>query len=159
MSDSNPYKKEKTDSNDKKENILEKGWNEFVSGMRENYANFQQSLEQQAKRNKEAWEDNQGKFNEFIAKTRVDWENRLNKWKQDVEKMQIDSQKEWEAKKQKMRQDYENWQQKTKKNWEEGLSSWNKFWIKGSYMFLLFMIPILVVIVVIAISIALILRS
>ncbi|GAF79546.1 unnamed protein product, partial [marine sediment metagenome] len=42
-----------------------------------------------------------------------------------------------------------NWQDDTKRDWEKGLKSFRREMIKGSYMFLVFMIPILVVVFVI----------
>ncbi|MHA1460661.1 MAG: hypothetical protein ACTSO8_04185, partial [Promethearchaeota archaeon] len=62
---------------------------------------------------------------------------------------QTETKEQWDARKQKIGEDIKNWQEKSKKDWEKGLKSFRREMIKGSYMFLVFMIPILVVLFVI----------
>ena len=67
----------------------------------------------------------------------------------DFEKRQTETKEQWEARKQKIGEDIKNWQDKSKRDWEKGLKSFRREMLKGSYMFLVFMIPILVVFLVI----------
>ena len=181
--------KEDSEQNKIKENIVVKGWNDFVSNITEGYNNFQKSIEDSTKKNTELWNQNQGKITKFfesakenwdatmkqlgteIAETHKEnvdlwdadlekakaffknnqqsWEIKLKEWNADFEKRQTETKEQWEARKQKISEDIENWQDKTKRDWEKGLKSFRREMIKGSYMFLIFMIPILVVVFVI----------
>ena len=181
--------KEENKQNKAKENLLLKGWNDFVSHITEGYTKFQKSVEENAKKNKELWNQNQEKINQFfkgarenwdttlkewgteLEKTRkkntIAWENnfekmnkffrknqeswdiKLKEWNADLEKRQIETKEQWEARTLKISEDIKNWQEKSKKDWEKGLKTFRWEMIKGSYMFLVFMIPILVVLFVI----------
>lgn len=181
--------KEKSKQNKVKENIVVKGWNEFVSNITKGYNNFQKSIEESTKKNTELWNQNQVKINKFfesakenwdatmkewgteIAKTHKEnvdlwdadlekineffknnqrsWEIKLKEWNADFEKRQTETKEQWEARKKKIGEDIKNWQDNTKRDWEKGLKSFRREMIKGSYMFLVFMIPILVVVFVI----------
>ena len=180
--------KENSEQNKIKENIVVKGWNEFVSNITEGYNNFQKSIEESTKKNTELWNQNQEKINKFFVgakenwdvtmkewgteiakahKENVDswevnlekakgffennqrsWENKLKEWSADFEKRQTETKEQWEARKKKIGEDIKNWQDNTKRDWEKGLKSFRREMMKGSYMFLLFMIPILVVLFV-----------
>ncbi|HUW90901.1 MAG TPA: hypothetical protein VMV43_10370 [Candidatus Nanopelagicaceae bacterium] len=177
--------KEVSEQNKEKENIIVKGWNEFVSNITKGYNNFQKSIEESSKKNTELWNQNQEKINKFfegakenwnttmkewgteIAKTQnenVDswdvnlekfnaffennqrsWENKIKEWSTDFEKRQTETKEQWEERKQKISEDIKNWQDKSKRDWEKGLKTFRREMMKGSYMFLLFMLPILVV--------------
>ena len=172
-----------------KENILQKGWNDVVLSISEGFKKFQTSVEEQSKKNLELWNENREKINSFFNNTKEIWEDNVNDWNKELQKMQnenqeqwnqnkdkidmffkdmkhnwdnklmqwtkevqqkqIETKEQWEARKQKISEDFKNWQEKTRKDWEKGLKSWRKEMIKGSYMFLVFMIPILVVFFVI----------
>jgi len=184
MSDKDDSEQEKA-----KENLVVKGWNDFVSNITKGYNNFQNSIEESTKKNTELWNQNQEKITNFFKgakenwdatvkewgteiaqshKENVDtwegdlekakeffkdnqqsWENKLNEWSTDFEKRQAETKEQWEARKQKIGEDITNWQDKTKRDWEKGLSSFRREMMKGSYMFLLFMVPILVVLFIV----------
>ena len=171
------------------ENLIFKGWNDFVSSITEGYNKFQKSIEEISKKNtgswnqnqekinkflkdtkenwdvtltewgtefkkahkdnKELWDNNLGKINAYFKNTQETWDKKLKEWTVDLEKRQIENKEQWDARKQKINQDIQNWQKQTKKDWNKGLKSFRREMIKGSYMFLVFMIPILVVFVVI----------
>ena len=99
----------------------------------------------------DSWEGNLEKANEFFKNNQQSWENKLKEWSIDFEKRQTETKEQWEARKQKIGEDIKNWQDNTKKDWEKGLKSFRREMLKGSYTFLLFMLPILVVFVVIVI--------
>ena len=44
-----------------------------------------------------------------------------------------------------MKADYDNWQNKVREDWNEGIKNWNKGVIKGAWVFLFAMIPIIIV--------------
>lgn len=106
-------------------------------------------FEESVEKNKETWEENKKKFNEFVVKTKTEWDNKIQKWKSDLEKKQIETKEQWEANTKKINEDLKNWHEKTQKDWEKGLKTFRREMIKGSYLFLVFMIPILVVLIVI----------
>jgi hypothetical protein len=181
--------KEESVQNKVKDNLLLKGWNDFVSNITEGYIKIQKSVEESTKKNKDLWgqnqekinqffkdarenweitlkewgaelekahkenaikwENNLDKMNEFFKKNQESWNDKLKEWQTDLEKRQIETKEQWEAQKLKISEDVKNWQEKTKKDWEKGLKTFRWEMIKGSYMFLLFMIPILIVLFVI----------
>ena len=181
--------KEDSEQNKVKENIVVKGWNDFVSNITDGYNKFQKGIEESTKKNTELWNQNQDKINNFFEgakenwdttmkewgteiakghKENVDswegnlekaivffkyyqlsWENKLKEWSTDFEKRQTETKEQWEARKLKIGEDIKNWQDNTKRDWEKGLKSFRREMLKGSYMFLVFMIPILVVFLVI----------
>ena len=181
--------KEETKQSNVKNNVVLKSWNDFVSNITEGYNKFQKSVEETTKKNKNLWNQNQEKINQFFKGAKEDWEatlkewgaelekahkenkiewennlekmneffkknqdswnNKLKKWQEDLEKRHIETKEQWEARKLKINEDVKNWQEKTKKDWEKGLKTFRWEMIKGSYMFLLFMIPILIVLFVI----------
>jgi len=181
--------KEDSEQNKVKENIVVKGWNDFVSNITDGYNKFQKGIEDSTKKNTELWNQNQDKINnffegakenwdttmkewgteiakghkenmdswegnlekvnEFFENNQQSWENKLKEWSTDFEKRQAETKEQWEARKQKIGEDIKNWQDNTKRDWEKGLKSFRREMLKGSYMFLAFMIPILVVFLVI----------
>jgi len=48
------------------EKPFKKGWGSFVDGIKGGFDKFQKSIEDQSKKNKEAWEGNKEKFNKFF---------------------------------------------------------------------------------------------
>jgi len=125
----------------------------FFEGAKENWdATMKEWGTEIAKRHKEnvdLWDGNLEKANEFFENNQRIWENKLNEWSTDFEKRQTETKEQWEARKKKIGEDIKNWQDNTKRDWEKGLKSFRREMIKGSYMFLIFMIPILVVVFVI----------
>jgi len=101
------------------------------------------------KENVDSWDVNLNKAKEFFENNQRSWENKLKEWSADFEKRQTETKEQWEARKKKIGEDIKNWQDDTKRDWEKGLKSFRREMIKGSYMFLVFMIPILVVVFVI----------
>ncbi|GAG76379.1 unnamed protein product, partial [marine sediment metagenome] len=101
------------------------------------------------KENVELWDADLEKINGFFKNNQRSWENKLKEWSTDFEKRQTETKEQWEARKKKIGEDIKNWQDNTKRDWEKGLKSFRREMIKGSYMFLVFMIPILVVVFVI----------
>ena len=71
----------------------------------------------------------------------MSWELKVQKWIDDIERKKIENKEQWDARRQKMKDDFDNWQRDT----EKGFKKWKREMLKGSYGFLLFMIPILVV--------------
>ena len=181
--------KEEIEQSKPKENLLLKDWNDFVSNITVGYTKFQKSVEENTKKNKElwnqnsekidqflkgakenwdakfkewgvelekthkentnAWENNLENINEFFKKNQESWDKKFKEWEADLEKRQIETKEQWEARKLKISEDVNKWQEKTKKDWEKGIKTFRWEMVKGSYMFLVFMIPILVVLFVI----------
>ncbi|MBD3255110.1 MAG: hypothetical protein GF383_08445 [Candidatus Lokiarchaeota archaeon] len=135
--------------NEKKENPFLKGWNDFTSGLKKGFEDFQKTLEEQSKKNLENWEESKQKVGKFFNNVKDDWEGQLNAWQQDMERIQLENKEQWEAKKRKIEQDFERWQDQTRKDWKDGVKSWNRSVIKGAYMFLIVMIPIIIVLVLV----------
>jgi hypothetical protein len=106
-------------------------------------------LEKMQKENKEQWDKNKENIEKFFRESKTTWDTKFTEWKSEINRRQSESLAQWEARKQKISEDIKSWQEKTKRNWEEGLKAWRREMIKGSYMFLVFMIPILIVFFVI----------
>ena len=180
---------EKSNLEKPKENIFQKGWNDFVSTVTKGFNNFQKVFIEQSKthdelwdenkekiskffsdaksnwdnmvgewnselknwqvENKELWDKNKENVNTFLKKSKDDWDNRFHQWTIDLQQKQSETKQQWEARTRKINEDFKKWQENTKKDWEKGLKSWRREMIKGSYLFLVFMIPILVVFIVI----------
>ncbi|MBN1216424.1 MAG: hypothetical protein JXA99_13420 [Candidatus Lokiarchaeota archaeon] len=140
---------------DPKKSITE-GFENFLSDLQNRVKNFQNSLLEQHRKGIERWNQNQERIKDFFQNSKKKFDNQITIWKQDFKKKQIETKEQWELTKQKISQDYQNWQEKIKKDFNSGLKKWNRFWIKGSFIFLLFMTPILIVIIIIAIAINLI---
>ena len=94
-------------------------------------------------------EQKQGNIENFFRESNAIWDAKLREWKSEINRRQSESLAEWDARKQKISEDIKAWQENTKRKWEKGLKAWRKEMIKGSYLFLVFMIPILLVFFVI----------
>lgn len=133
-----------------KENPFLKGWNDFVSGIKGGFENFQKSLQDQSKKSVENWgEKGQDNVNNFFNKIGENWNNQIKKWTGDMQKMQIESQEQWEAQTGKVQQEIEKWQDQTRKDLKDGVKSWNRSVVKGAYMFLIVMVPVIIVLVLV----------
>ncbi|MBY9008076.1 MAG: hypothetical protein KGD63_15145 [Candidatus Lokiarchaeota archaeon] len=135
------------------EKPMMEGFNKFISDIQKNVKNFQSSLEEQSKKGIEKWNENQEKVKYFFQNAKKKLDNQFIIWKNEFKKKQIENKEQWEFTKQKLIKDYQNWQDKVKKDFEAGIKKWNRFWIKSSFMLLLFMAPILTIIIIIAVVI------
>ena len=129
------------------EKSFQKGWNNFISGIKGGFDKFQKSLENQSKKNKETWEENKGNISTFFKDAKQDWDAKIKEWNADMEKRKIETEEQMEVHKKKISQDFKNWQDKTKQNWEDGVSSFRKGFLKAYLWILLLIIPILIIVV------------
>lgn len=106
-------------------------------------------LEEMQRENKEHWNKNKENIEKFFKESKSNWDAKLQEWKSEITRRQSESLADWETRKQKISEDIKSWQERTKKNWEKGLKTWRRELLKGSYLFLVFMIPILLVFFVI----------
>ena len=100
-------------------------------------------------KNKENWEDNKEKITNFFKTSQLQWNDQLIKWNDEIKQKQNETEEEWEARKKKLSDDFNNWKDKSKRDWEKGLKTFRREIIKGSYMFLVFMAPILIVLIIV----------
>jgi len=150
MSDQN--NSEGSEDKKTKENLLTKGlkgWNNFVSGLKDGFENFQKSLEEQQKKNKEEWDKNKEKTSKFFKKIKDDWNNKMHQIKTDIEKKQLETKEQWDARKQKIKNDMGSWQEKVRQDWKDGVKEWNRMSAKAYLRFLLYIIPIIVILIII----------
>ncbi|MHA2181159.1 MAG: hypothetical protein ACXAAH_07030 [Promethearchaeota archaeon] len=131
------------------EKLFQKGWNNFLDGIKGGFDTFQKSIEDQSKKNKEAWEGNKEKFNKFFKDAKQDWDAKIKKLNTDIEKRKIESKEEWEAHTQKINQDFKKWQEKTKQDWKEGVGSFRKGFFKAYLWFWALTLPILIVVIIV----------
>jgi len=139
----------KNNSEKQKENPFLKGWNDFVSGIKNGFDNFQKTLESQTQMNVEDWDKSKNKVNNFFNKMGENFNNQIKKWTDNIQKIQIENQEQWDAQKQKMQMEMEKWQDQTRKDWKDGVKSWNRGIIKGAYTFLIVMVPVIIVLVLV----------
>ena len=140
------------ENSEKKENIfnIKKGWNDFVSTIQNGFQNFQKDLEEQSKKNVENWEEAKGKVGNFFKKMKDNWDKQVKEWQEGMEEFSQQNKEQWEAGLQKIQGDYNNWQENVRQDFKDGVKSWNRGMIRGAWMFMIIMIPILVVLFVIA---------
>ena len=129
------------------EKSFQKGWNNLIDGFKGGFEKFQQSLEDQSKKNKELWEVNKDKVNKFFTDIKQDWDNKLKRWNEDMEKKRLESKEQWDAYKNKVSQDFKNFQEKAKQDWNDGFKTFRKGFFKAYFWFLLLTIPILIIVV------------
>jgi nitrate/nitrite-specific signal transduction histidine kinase len=140
---------EKNSEKKGEENPFLKGWNDFVSGIKGGFENFQKTLEDQSKKAVEDWEKSGDNVNKFFNNMSENWNKQFAKWRGDIEKAQIENQEEWEATTAKIKTDIEKWQDETRKDWKDGVKTWNRSVVKGAYMFLIVMVPVIIVLVLV----------
>ncbi|UCD02479.1 MAG: hypothetical protein JSV23_05570 [Promethearchaeota archaeon] len=137
----------------KKEQIQEKpfqkGWKNFVNGIKDGFENFQKSLEEQSKKNKEVWDENKDKINAFFKDVKQNWDNKVKEWNTEMEKKRLETKEQWEAHKDKISQDFKNWQEKTRQDWKEGVKAFRRGFFRAYLWILALIIPIIVIIIVI----------
>ncbi|MHA1191472.1 MAG: hypothetical protein ACTSP9_04155 [Promethearchaeota archaeon] len=100
-------------------------------------------------KNRENWEKNKEKITSFFKTSQQQWNDQLITWNEEIKQKQSETAEEWEARRIKLTDDFNNWKVKSKRNWEKGLKTFRREMIKGSYMFLVFMTPILVVLIIV----------
>ena len=147
MSNENNFEsseKEKTD-----DNIFQKGWKNFIDGAKDGFDKFKTSLEKQAKKNQELWDQNKDKVEGFFNKVKQDWDNKIKQWNTEMEQRRLETKEQWEARKLKIQQDIKNWQETTKKEWSEGVKSFRRGFFKAYFWAILLIIPILVIIIIV----------
>ena len=83
----------------KSENILLKGWNSFVNGIRDGFNKFQNVFEEQSKKNQELWNANKDKINNFFTNTKKDLEKSMNDWTLEIKKIQTKNKEIWDKNK------------------------------------------------------------
>ena len=137
-----------SETNEPKE-VPFKKWDEFVSDLNKGWLDFRKSLEEESKKNLEEFEKSKEKVDKFFQDVRKDWENKVEHWKSEIERKNLETKQQWEATTQKIQRDMEQWKKQRREDFKEGVKLWNRFWIKSSYAFLLFMIPILIIIIII----------
>ncbi|MFX1386095.1 MAG: hypothetical protein ACFE9M_02665 [Promethearchaeota archaeon] len=131
------------------EEPFQKGWQDFIDGIKNGFENFKTSLEEQSKKNKELWEENKEKVNNFFKGVKQDWDNKVKEWNTEIEQRRLETKEQWDAHKKKISQDFKNWQEKTKENWEYGLKTFRKGFIRAYLWILVLIIPILVIVIVV----------
>lgn len=99
--------------------------------------------------NKENWQQNKEKITSFFKTSQQQWNDQLTLWNEEIKQKQNETVEEWEARREKFAEDFNNWKEKSKHDWEKGFKTFRREMIKGSYMFLVFMAPILVVLIII----------
>lgn len=131
------------------EKPFQKGWQNFINGIKDGFENFTTSLEGQSKKNKELWEENTEKVNKFFTGVKQDWEKKIQKWNAEMEQRRLETKEQWDAHKKKISQDFKNWQEKTQEKWEDGLKTFRKGFFRAYLWVLLLIIPILVIVIVV----------
>lgn len=130
-----------SNENSKKEKEKEN----FFSILKDGFSKFQKNLEEQSHKNVENWEKAKGKVENFFKKMTNNWDNQVTEWGDDIERIQEQNKENWEVKKQQIRTDIEQWQENVRQDFKDGVKSWNRGMIKGAWIFLIVMIPIIIV--------------
>ncbi|MFW9773545.1 MAG: hypothetical protein ACFFEO_15450 [Candidatus Thorarchaeota archaeon] len=131
------------------EEQIQKGWNDFVNGIKSGFEDFQKSMEDEAIKNKELWEQNKEKVNNFFDDIKQRWDKKVNEWKTDIEKRGLESKEQWEVHKKKINEDIKNWQEKARSDWEHGFKFFRKGFLKIYLWTLLLILPIIIIVIVI----------
>lgn len=131
------------------EKSLQKGWQDFIYGIKSGFEHFKTSLEEQSKKNIELWEENTEKVNKFFDGVKQDWEKKIEKWSKEMDQRRMETKEQWDAHKRKITQDFKNWQEKTQQKWEDGLKVVRKGFFRAYLWILLLIIPIIVILVVV----------
>jgi hypothetical protein len=147
MSNQNNFddsEKEKTD-----EKPFLKGWKNFIDGAKDGFSKFTASLEKQAMKNEEFWEENKEKVDGFFNKVKQDWDNKMKQWNADMEQRSLETKEQWEARKSKIQQDIKSWQEKTQEKWDDGVKSFRKGFFRLYLWALLLIVPVIVIVVIV----------
>jgi len=95
----------------------------------------------------------------FFLKLSENWNKQVKEWGGNIEKIHEQNKEQWEARKQRITEDIEKWQENARKDWKDGVKHWNRGWIKGAWVFMIVMIPVLVVLFIIAYIFTMVIRS
>ncbi|HEY0088338.1 MAG TPA: hypothetical protein VGB37_05805 [Candidatus Lokiarchaeia archaeon] len=147
MNNERNLEKEKEKPRDK---TLSKGWNDLFSGLKDGFEKFKSNLEEQSKKSVENWDKAKGKVDNFLNKMKDNWDEQVKSWNENMAKIHQANKEQWDANAQKVKEDFEKWQNGVREDWKDGVKSWNRGIIKGAWMFMVIMIPILIVLFVIA---------
>ncbi len=71
----------------------------FLSGLKDGFESFQDSLETMGKKNKETWDQNKDKANKFFKDIKKKWDDQFKKMSDDIESAQQENKSKWDASK------------------------------------------------------------
>jgi hypothetical protein len=128
---------------------IQKGWNDFVTGIKGGFEDFQKSMEDEAKKNKELWEQNKEKATKFFNDIKQRWDSKVSEWNVDIEKRKLESKEQWEVHKKKINEDLKNWQEKTRSDWEQGFKVFRRGFLKTYLWIILLILPVLIIVIVV----------
>ena len=126
-----------------------KGWQKFIEGIKEGFDTFKTSLENQSMKNKEVWEENKEKVNNFFKGVKQDWDNKIKEWNNEIEQRRLETKEQLDTYKKKVSQDFKNWQEKTRQEWRDGVKTFRRGFFKAYLWVLLLIIPIIIILVVV----------
>jgi hypothetical protein len=131
------------------DSALTRGWKDFINGFKNNFNEFQKSLETQSQKNKELWAKNKDKINTFFTDMKQNWDRKIQKLNSDIEKSKIETKEQLNAYKEKVKQDFKKWEEKAREEWQEGIKSFRKGFFKAYFWALLLILPVLIIIIVV----------
>ncbi|MCK4380902.1 MAG: hypothetical protein KAW51_07145 [Candidatus Lokiarchaeota archaeon] len=137
------------DSEKQDQNLIVKGWKNFIDGAKDGFDNFKASLEKQTKKGEEVWEENKEKVDGFFNKIKQDWDSKIKQWNTEMEQRSLETKEQLEASKSKIQQEIKNWQDNTKQEWNDGVKSFRRGFFKAYLWALIIILPMVVIIVVI----------
>lgn len=140
---------EDSEQEKRKDSASTRGRNDLINGIKNNFNDFQKSLESQSQKNKELWEKNKDKINTFFTNMKQKWDKKIQKLNSDIEKSKLETKEQWNAHKEKVKQDFKKWEEKTREDWQEGIKSFRKGFFKAYFWALLLILPILIIIIVV----------
>ena len=140
----NDSEKEKKD-----QNLLLKGWKNFIDGAKDGFDNFKASLEKQAKKSEELWEENKEKVDGFFNKIKRDWDTKIAQWNKDIEQQRLETKEQWEARKSKIQQEIKSWQEKTEKDWNEGVKAFRRGFFKAYIWAIIIILPVVLIVIIV----------
>ncbi len=131
-----------------KENV-EIFFNDIKQSCENDFNQLTEDIQNSQLKNKENWAKNKEKITSFFKTSQQQWNDQLITWNEEIKQKQSETAEEWETRRIKLTDDFNNWKEKSKRDWEKGLKTFRREILKGSYMFLVFMAPILVVLIIV----------
>ena len=128
---------------------VEQFFNDIKQSSEKDLNQLTEDIQNSHLKNKENWEQNKEKIANFFKTSQQQWNDQIIKWNEEIKQKQSETAEEWEARRVKFADDFNNWKDKSKRDWEKGFKTFRREMLKGSYMFLLFMAPILIVLIII----------
>jgi len=147
MSEENNFKDSEKEKQD--QNLIVKGWKNFIDGTKDGFDKFKASLEKQTKKGEEVWEENKEKVDGFFNKIKQDWDGKIKQWNTEMEQMNLETKEQWENRKSKIQQDIKSWQDNTKKEWNDGVKAIRKGFFRAYLWALIIILPMVIIIIVI----------